>query len=220
MTPYYQEDGITIYHGDCREILPSLGRFDLLLTDPPYGIGDRWAKSALVGKNGSSRLWGKGDTWDDAPPDEATILQAIDSGESSILWGGNYFVLPPSRCWLVWDKVQKFTGADAELAWTNLDDPVRVFRLSRIDAYMNQASEIKTHPTQKPIALMLWCLSHVPDARTVLDPFMGSGTTLVACKRNHLTAVGIEREERYCEMAVERLRQKVLTFGLQHEEIK
>lgn len=213
MTPYYEDDAVTIYHGDCREILPSLPHFDLVLTDPPYGIGEKWTKSAMVGKNGSSRLWGKGETWDDAPPDDETIRNVVAAGDSAILWGGNYFALPPSRCWFVWDKIQDFTGADAELAWTNFDAAVRVFRLSRVEAFGANAESVKRHPTEKPLRLIRWCIQKVPDAQTILDPFMGSGTTLRAAKDLGKRAVGIEMDERYCEIAVERCAQEVLDLA-------
>jgi DNA modification methylase len=210
--PYYEDGSVTIYHGDCREILPTLEPFDLLATDPPYGIGERWSKSEMVGTNGSSRLWGKGETWDDEAPVDAVEL-AVSLAPRAIVWGGNYFGLPAARGWLVWDKQQRFTGADAELAWTNLDMPVRVFRLSRIDAFVNQAESVKEHPTEKPIQLMRWCLLFAPYARTVVDPFMGSGTTLRAAKDLGKRAVGIELEERYCEIAANRCAQEALDLG-------
>jgi site-specific DNA-methyltransferase (adenine-specific) len=210
--PYYQDDAVTIYHGDCRELLPDL-HADLVLTDPPYGIGERWSKSAMIGKNGSSRLWGKGETWDDAPPEDDLIRLTVEAGDQAIVWGGNYFNLPPARGWLLWDKIQKFTGADAEMAWTNLDMPVRVFRMSRVEAFGNNAEVVKAHPTQKPTPLIRWCLGFT-EAATVLDPFMGSGTTLRAAKDLGLKAVGIELEERYCEIAAERCAQEVLDLGV------
>jgi site-specific DNA-methyltransferase (adenine-specific) len=210
MKPYYQDDAVTIYHADCRAVLPTIAKANLVLTDPPYGIGDRWTKAAMVGKNGSSRLWGKGETWDDAVPDAETITATINAGTRAIVWGGNYFGMPPSRCWLVWDKVQKFTGADAELAWTNLDSPVRVYRLSRVEAFGNNAEDVKQHPTEKPIRLIRWCLTLTPDAQTIIDPFMGSGTTLRAAKDLGRKAVGVELEERYCEIAARRCAQEVL----------
>ena len=118
-----------------------------------------------------------------------------------------YFGLPPSRGWLVWDKGQRdFSLADAELAWTNLDAAVRVMTYAR--GQLN--AEGKVHPTQKPEPLMSWCLNHVPDAQTVLDPWMGSGTTLVAAKLRGLKAVGIEINEQYCEAAKRRLAQGAL----------
>lgn len=211
MRPYYSEAGIEIYHGDCREVIPALPVPDLVLTDPPYGIGDRWSKSPMVGKRGSSRLWGKHEEWDAATVDLSAVENLVAMGADAIIWGGNYYFVPPSRGWLIWDKVQTFTGADAELAWSNLDIPVRVFRMSRIDAHMNQERD-KHHPTQKPLALMKWCLSLAPNARNILDPYIGSGTTLRAAKDLGRKAIGIDIEERYCEIAANRLRQEVLRF--------
>ena len=214
MKPYYQDDAVTIYHGDCREILPSLPKVDLVLTDPPYGIGDKWSKSEMIGKRGASRLWGNGETWDDAPPYQETISMTIEHGAEAIVWGGNYFGMPPARGWLVWDKIQTFTSADAELAWTNIDIPVRIYRLSRIEAYENNAETIKTHPTEKPIPLIRWCMDFADDAwQEVLDPFMGSGTTLRAAKDLNRKAIGIEIEEKYCEIAANRMSQEVLDFS-------
>ena len=205
--PYYEDGSVTIYHGDCRELLP-LVEADVLVTDPPYGIGDRWGKP-LVAKSGSSRLWGKGDDWDDAPADsELLTLAAV--GREAIIWGGNYYGLAGSRGWLVWDKCQTFTGADAELAWTNLDMPVRVFRLSRGAAH---SLEYKQHPTQKPISLMRWAVEFT-NGLTLVDTFMGSGSTLRAAKDLGRKAIGIELEERYCEIAAERCSQEVLDLGM------
>ena len=213
MKPYYDRNGITIYHGDCREILPTLERFDLLLTDPPYGIGEKW-KTQFKAKNGNSRLWDGSSTWDAVTVDDQTILLTVSHADQAIIWGGNYYSFPSSRCWLIWDKVQKSTaGADAELAWTNLGGTVRAFRMSRIDAYVNVGNETKQHPTQKPLSLMQWCLTFAPDAKTVLDPFMGSGTTLVAAKLAGIQATGIEINERYCEIGAKRLEQEVFDFS-------
>lgn len=215
MKPYYEEDGITIYHGDCREILPTFPdkSFDLVLTDPPYGIGEKWTRGEMIGRNGSSRLWGKGEKWDDAPPDAGTLTLILSFAPLACVWGGNYFGLPASRQWLVWDKIQKFSGSDAELAWTNFGGTVRVYRMSRVEAYGANAESVKQHPTEKPIGLFRWCLGFTPDARSILDPFMGSGTTLVAAKQLGRKAIGIEIEEKYCEIAVKRLAQMELTFA-------
>ena len=205
--PYYEEAGIVIYHGDCREILPTLPKVDLVLTDPPYGIGV--TKMTLGNRKGAPIFRGVLE-WDS----EAFEMRSIaESGDSAIIWGGNYFVLPPSRCWLVWDKG---TGdndfADCELAWTNLDSVVKKFFRSWVGANAKERSDVdRYHPTQKPVEVMAWALKLAPDTvRTVLDPFMGSGTTLIACKQAGLICTGIEREEKYCEVAANRLRQGVL----------
>jgi len=212
VTPYYDHDGITIYHGDCREILPGLDPVDLVLTDPPYGIGEKWAGGAVEGwkdcKSGRGRLWSGGETWDENTIDRGLIEIVVNMAPDAIIWGGNYYSLPPSRCWLVWDKCQKFSGSEAELAWSNLALPVRVYRLSRVESH---SRETKRHPTQKPIDLFKWCIGHAPDnAKTILDPFMGSGTTLRAAKDLGRKAIGIEIEEKYCEIAAKRLAQGVL----------
>jgi site-specific DNA-methyltransferase (adenine-specific) len=215
MKPYYEHAGITIYHGDCREILPTLPKFDLLLTDPPYGIGFVHGDGGgcLASSTRFNRIAIEGD---DKPFDPSPILGIA---KETVLWGANHFAsrLPDSPCWLVWDKRDGMgpnDQADCELAWTSLSSPARLMR-----HYWNgmlKASEKgvpRVHPTQKPIALMKWCLSMFPDAKTVLDPFCGSGTTLVAAKAMGLTATGIELHEPYCEIVAKRLSQEVFNFG-------
>lgn len=202
MKPYYEHGGITIYHGDCREILPSLWfGVDLVLTDPPYGHGDRWSGGTWA----SNPIYELAFKWDAAPVDQTTMQMVIGAAPKAIVWGGNYYALPPSRCWLAWEKASKMaTMADFELAWTNLDRPAKMLREQR------NPDGKRAHPTQKPLSVMRWCLSFVPDASRVLDPFVGSGTTLRAAKDAGLSAIGIEIEERYCEIAAKRLEQEVL----------
>ena len=211
MTPYYEQDGITIYHADCRDVLPTLepGSIDLVLTDPPYGIG---AHRMTLG-NGITRIYRGESDWDCEPADIAPVLEL---NCDAVIWGGNYFNLPPSRCWFVWDKG---TGdndyADCELAWTNRDGVVKRYFRSWVGANARERSESERHhPTQKPIELMRWCLRFYPDAETILDPFMGSGTTLRAAKDLGRRAIGIEIEERYCEIAAKRLQQAVLPLEI------
>jgi DNA modification methylase len=205
--PYYDDDGIVIYHADCRQILPYLPKVDLVLTDPPYGIKACNRSDGGVGSIVSgSKFYGRAE-WDLKSIDDETLQAAIDKAPESIIWGGNYYSLPPASCWLIWDKMQRdFTFADAEMAWTNLGKAVRLYSYSRGQL----VADGKWHPTQKPVPLMSWCLGHSKSAGTILDPFMGSGTTLVAAKRLGRRAIGIEIEEKYCEIAVERLRQRSL----------
>ena len=207
VTPFYDKDGITLYCGDNREILPTLGRFDLLLTDPPYGIGDKM-KGGFNGEwsRAGDREWSESPEWDSVPVEFATLNECFLSATESIIWGGNYYELRPVRCWLAWDKMQEHSSGHFEMAWTTLDKPTRMFRMCRAQAY----GAGKSHPTQKPVALMQWCLGLAPDAKTILDPFAGSGTTLLAAKLEGRRAVGIEISEDYCRIAVERLRQGVL----------
>ena len=197
MTPYFSQDGITLYHGDCREVMPTLGRFDLLLTDPPYGIG--------IAAN-PVRQAHKPQDWDNAAVDNDLLLLCVGACENSIIWGGNYFRLPPSRKFLVWDKQQpeRFSLAMCEQAWCSFDGNAKLYS-RRVVGYH------KLHPTQKPVELMRWCFQQVDTSpATILDPFAGSGTTLLAAKLEGRQAVGIEISERYCEIAANRLRQKVL----------
>jgi DNA modification methylase len=137
------------------------------------------------------------------------LIEAVALAGSAIIWGGNYYPLPPQRGWLIWDKiVRNFTSGHCELAWTNLDQPTRAFNF----AHGQLASEGKLHPTQKPLSLIAWCLSFTPEAETIVDPYMGSGTTLRAAKDLGRKAIGIEREERYCEIAAKRMAQEVLAL--------
>jgi DNA modification methylase len=210
--PYYDIDGITIYHGDCREILPHLPKVDLVLTDPPYGIKENAHRVASRTKLAATIDYGDFE-WDSEPASDEEISASMSAGNKIILWGGNYFKVPPSRGWLVWDKQNSGNFADCELAWTNLAMSVRIFRHLWNGMIRGSERDVKrVHPTQKPIRLMEWCINKAGDVQTILDPFMGSGTTLVAAKQLHRKAIGIEIEERYCEIAVKRLGQGVLNL--------
>lgn len=216
MKPYYQEKGITIYHGDCREILPTLGKVDLVLTDPPYGIGEANGKNKSRGKLARPKDYGI-DKWDTETVPQSLINEIVCKSDKSIVFGGNYYSMPPSSCWIVWDKDNGDTDfADCELAWTNLEKAVRKIRY-RWNGMLqeNMANkETRYHPTQKPLNVMTWCISQAPKTvASILDPFMGSGTTLVAAKNLGRQAIGIELEEKYCEIAVRRLAQEVLPFS-------
>jgi DNA modification methylase len=186
--------------GDCREIIGGL-TFDALCTDPPYGLGDKW-KGGAGGKKSSWRIpQGEAMKWDMFAPD--CIPQLVE-GVTAIVWGGNYFALPPSRGWLVWDKKQRgtWTTGHTELAWTSLDQPIRAYSLSQVEAHSDMD---KKHPAQKPLEIMDWCLGFLPDAHTILDPFMGSGTTLVACQRLGRNGIGIELDPDYFDIACKRV---------------
>ena len=206
MKPYYEHAGITIYHGDCREILPTLPKCDLLLTDAPYGAG--YAANPIVGK-GKSQSNHADQDWDDSTVDADDLYAIMGAASEAIIWGGNYYHLRPSRCWLAWYKRDAPPSmAQMELAWVSRDGNAKLFDypIAAVNA------ERIGHPTQKPLALMKWCLTFFPLAKSVLDPFMGSGTTLVAAKNLGRKAIGIEIEERYCEIAAKRLSQEVFDF--------
>ena len=179
--------------GDCREVLPTLPKVDLVLTDPPYGIG--------IAANPVRQMHEKLD-WDAAPPSSGTINDCIAHGDVAIVWGGNYFGLPAAQCFLVWDKVQPqdFSLAMCEQAWTNKKGPAKMHRQSVL-------SYRKEHPTQKPVELMEWCIAQTGSPQTILDPFMGSGTTGVACANLGKSFIGVERELKYFDIACRRIEQ-------------
>lgn len=216
--PYYQDSAVTLYHGDSLAILPLLGQFDLLLTDPPYGILNLQGEGSTTAVRKSPRQRGSGTLknrllnqsdveWDVAPTEE--VLNLIRSkARIQIIWGGNYFPLPPCRGVLVWDKEQPWENfSQVELAWTNLPRPAAIFRKSGTSGTPN-----KEHPTQKPLSLMQWCIQKAGAAETILDPFAGSGTTGLAAKNLGRKVVLIEREEKYCEIAARRMAQEVLAL--------
>lgn len=191
----------TLYLGDCRDILPTLPKVDLVLTDPPYGIGaDSHAGKA---ENGWTQWETSG--WDNSRPEKVCFDLIQKSAKHVIVWGGNYFTdyLPPTMQWLVWDKGQRdFSLADCEFAWSSQNKAARVFDYARAKAIQDG----KEHPTQKPVALMEWCINLAPKTTsTVADPFMGSGTTGVACANLGKTFYGIEREPKYFDIACQRI---------------
>ena len=188
--------------GDCRDVLPTLGKVDAVVTDPPYGIAKVW-QGGFSDKHG----WGKAgndaalrNEWDESVPSNDTLALVLAAGAEVIIWGGNYFNLPPSRCWLVWNKPERgFSLAEAELAWTNRDNVVRV-----CDAPRSESD--REHPTQKPVKVMRFSIDKVK-GQTILDPFMGSGTTGVAAVQMGRDFIGIEREEKYFDIACRRIEQ-------------
>jgi DNA modification methylase len=218
--PYYQDDYATIYHGDCLELLPLL-EFDVIVTDPPYGINATTMnlsrqRGALAACSDYPPIHG-----DDRPFDPAPILAA---NVPTVMFGANHYAerLPSSPTWFVWDKLDGLTSkrevgfndqADAELVWSNLGGPVRVFRQRWMGAMKSGEDRTtrRRHPTEKPVELMRWCISQCPDG-VILDPFAGSGTTLRAAKDLGRKSIGIEIEEKYCEIAANRLAQEVLPF--------
>ena len=190
-------EGVTLYLGDCRDVLPTIGKVDAVISDPPYGIG---ASNMSLGKWAASRV-AKSD-WDTVAPDltQITVLNV-----PTIIWGGNYFDLPPSRCFLVWNKGAGFKGrdfAECEVAWTNVDAVARLLTHDPLAAgdYRN-----KEHKTQKPVPVMTWCLQQIPNARLILDPYMGSGTTGVAAVKLGRRFIGIEIEPAYFDIACRRV---------------
>ena len=176
--------------GDCLEVMPGLGAVDAVVTDPPYGIG------AAKGAHSNLKMIDK--EWDQTAPCLAFLPNL-----PSVIWGGNYFRLPPSRCFLFWDKhPMPPSYAAGELAWTNLDRNAAKWcgKVGDLIPVKN-----RSHPTQKPVPLMEWCLGFLPDAETILDPFIGSGTTLVACAKLGRKGIGIECDADYFQIACDRV---------------
>lgn len=196
----------TLYHADAAEILPTLAPVDALVTDPPYGIGEAAGKNASRGLLAVAVDYGV-DTWDDVTVSPVLLNLAIAKARHAVVFGGNYYSLPPSSCWLVWDKEINGDFADCELAWTNLKKAVRRIRYMWNGMLRQNKEPRGEHPTQKPVQVMEWAIKQLPDGvTTILDPFMGSGTTGVAAVSMGFKFVGIEREEKYFEAACRRIR--------------
>lgn len=224
MDPYYQDGHVTIYHGDSREILPHL-TFDVIVTDPPYGIGVQTNYGASQ-RSGLARANDYGGAIvGDADPFDPTWLLAYPR---LVLFGANHYAdrLPPSASWIVWDKLDGLESdreigfndsADVEMAWTNMGGPARLIR-HRWMGLMKGSEHgcARVHPTQKPVALMTQVVRFASRGGDVVvaDPYMGSGSTLRAAKDLGLRAIGIEIEERYCEVAAQRCAQEVLDLGI------
>ena len=228
MPLYYQDENVTIYHGDSRVILPLLSGFDFLLTDPPYGIAYDSAEKKHGKDLSRSGMGSRTDVAHDDEPFDARHLAALSV--PSIIWGANCFAstLPDKHGWLTWLKTfenavaspdrpkgVKLRKADMELAWTSFVRRPQAYIMPWIglpfddEDGRNMSPEYRyvcgttTHPTKKPVELMKWCLSLAPkECRVVLDPYLGSGSTLVAATRiEGWKGVGIELEEKYCEMS-------------------
>jgi DNA modification methylase len=218
LIPYYEHGGIQIYHADCRDVLPAFGPVDLVLTDPPYGIGLNTNSTRFSGgdrhsvkRRGSGGIDHKHPILEDDRPFDPSFL--LDYSKHQIIWGWNNYPdkLPRGAC-LVWlkryDEAFGSFLSDAELAWMSKGHGV----YCRRDFSLKGLTHEQVHPTQKPVSLMRWCLGFFPSAQSILDPFMGSGTTLLAAKQLGRRAIGIEIEERYCEIAAMRLQQEVIQF--------
>ena len=203
---YYDKQQIescTLYLGDCLEVIPILGKVDCVVTDPPYGIKEAGGKNASRSNLAVARDYGR-DSWDDQTIPEVIPL-IMGCSTTQVIFGGNYYDLPPTKCWLIWDKENGDNDfADAEMAWTNLDKAVRLKRYMW-NGMLRANRELRgDHPTQKPIGVMQWVISHT-EGDLILDPFMGSGTTGVACINMNRKFIGIEKERKYFDVACERI---------------
>lgn len=223
MKPYFEQDNVTIYHGDCRKILPQLPALpwpELLITDPPYGAKLSFDSTRFRPSKKSAKWWSNPDRstspiytpviGDDQPFDPSFLLEC--QFKRFVIFGANHFAsrLPDSGGWLIWDKRRgiedsKWPMSEAELAWTNVGQAVRFFRHRWFGLIRDSEKGEHYHPTQKPIALMKWCIEFLGGGDAVLDPFCGSGSVLIAARDLRLKAIGIEIEEKYCEISARRL---------------
>jgi len=209
----------TLYLGDCMDILPTLDKVDAVITDPPYGINENSKKVANRAKLAIPKDYGHFD-WDKSPPADELIELIITKGQFLAFFGGNYFNLPPTSCWLIWDKLNNDTDfADCELCWTNWPKAVRRLQW-RWNGMIRQGNEEREHPTQKPLGVMKWVIELCPKTETILDPFMGSGTTGVAAIQMGRKFIGIEREPKYFDIACKRIEQAVAQGQLFEPEPK
>lgn len=200
-----------LYLGDCLEVMKELDPVDAVVTDPPYGVnlgrGFGGGGKGLAGRRDKHVRKYKNGDWDKKRPPRESFDCMISLASAHIVWGGNYFTdyLPVSGKWLFWDKVQTMpTYSDGELAWTTLQgDAVKQFTYNGSGFHAKEKERV--HPTQKPLALMRWCLEFLPDAKSVLDPFMGSGSTGVVCAKMGRKFVGIELDPDYYEIACKRV---------------
>ena len=190
-----------LYHADCKDVLPEISGVDAVITDPPYGGG--YAADPLPVMKREGRVVNhKPQEWDDAPAENVLTLPTL--APLVVIWGGNYYALPPRRGWLVWQKPDRPPSmADAEMAWVSRDMNTRI--LPWTIAATN--AERVGHPTQKPVRVMAWAMEQigVPKGATVLDPYMGSGTTAIACIRLGMNFIGIERDAAHYKTACDRI---------------
>ena len=196
---------IELHNVDCLPFMKQCEdkQFDLAIVDPPYGID--WMKQ--IENPNTKANWKVHDKkdWDKNIPKQEYFDELFRVSKNQIVWGGNYMTeyLPPSPCWLIWDKMQEFTGAVFEMAWTSFKSPAKAFRMSRVEAYANKN---KIHPTQKPERLYEWILDrYANEGDLILDTHLGSGSIAVACDKMGYDLVGIEIDKDYFNKANKRL---------------
>jgi len=214
-----------LFNQDCIEILKSYPdkSIDIIITDPQYGLkqwtGKRKRRGGPVKQRGgktldvSAKEWGD-QKWDYDIPDPKYFEEMIRVSNNQIIFGGNYFahLLPASPCWIVWDKQNTGNFADFEMAWTSFKTAARFFRyrwngMMQGNIQNKKLNEKRVHPTQKPVALMEWVISkYTKSGETVLDPFMGSGTTGIACANLGRKFIGVEKEKNFFDIAEERIK--------------
>ena len=194
----------TLVLADCMDIMRDMPdkAFDLAIVDQPYGI-DWMSHVESPNKDKNWKKWQYKD-WDKQVPDQEYFSELFRVSKNQIIWGGNYFKLPATPCLAIWDKMQEFSGAVFETAWTSFSSPSKAFRMSRVEAYVNQD---KIHPTQKPVALYKWLLSrYAKPGDTILDTHGGSGSSVIACLDMGYSITWIEKDEDYYNAALKRIK--------------
>ena len=201
-----------LYLMDCMEGMKEFPDkyFDLAIVDPPYGIGivemqNKNADSRRTTSSGGHWRKYKENDWDDKIPSENYFTELKRICNNRIIWGGNYFALHTTKCWLIWDKIGRDNRADGEMAWTSFDKPMKIFRYSRADAYINDC-DMKIHPTQKPVQLYKWILHNYakPDFK-IIDTHVGSGSSIIAFLDYGCEWIGFEIDEDYHKTAIKRI---------------
>lgn len=189
-----------LYCEDCELVLSTLRGVDAVVTDPPYGIG------AHGGVGSGAQSFDNKFDWDKSPISERLMAQIMQRGKRRIIFGANYYRFPPATRILIWDKQTSGDFGDCELAWTDLDGPIKRIKYLWNGGARHKGETRGDHPTQKPVGVMMWCIGLLPgDCHTILDPFMGSGTTGVACVQMGRKFIGIERERKYFDAACRRI---------------
>ena len=209
-----------IINGDCLEVMKDIPDkyFELAIVDPPYGIDilkiqNTNADSNRVSNNGYWKNY-KYSEWDKYIPSVDYFKELFRVSKNQIIWGGNYFSLPPCCQWIVWNKIERNCQANGEMAWTNLKGQVKIFDMSRADAYINKM-DYKFHPTQKPVALYKWLLkNYAKTGDKILDTHSGSGTTAVACIDMGFEYLAIEKDKDYYDASVKRINKELLKIKL------
>ena len=211
---------IQLYCGDCLEIMPEMQdkSVDLVLTDPPYGIGESNEKNASRGNLARPTDYGSY-TWDRNKVEPECIAQMIRTSKNQIIFGGNYYgsTLGDTSCYLVWNKDNTGDFADCELAWTSFNSAVRIIKW-RWNGFLQEDmkhKETRYHPTQKPVPVFTWILANYSkDDMLVFDPFLGSGTTAIACIKTGRRCIGIEKEPKYFDLSVKRIKDELAQLNL------
>lgn len=183
-----------VYNEDCIEVMKRYpdNYFDLAVVDPPYGLGNKLVDGG-AGRNGKFDKNRDSVKWDVLPTDEY-FIELMRVSKNQIIWGSNYFSMPPTRCNIIWYKMQEFSGADFELAWTSFDKASKAFKMSRVEAY----SDGKIHPCQKPIKLYDWIFkNYANEGMKILDTHLGSGSSRISANKAKLNFVGCEIDKEY-----------------------